>query len=75
MGSELHSAASNDGEPNGQVIFSYLDGFVWASWPGAVSIVRVGEYEMVTAAMQDFLAQCDDGERLLNQTSSGSSDS
>jgi hypothetical protein len=64
MSSELHSAASNDGEPNGQVIFSYLDGFVWASWPGAVSMVRVGEYEMVIAAMQDFLAQCEVGERL-----------
>jgi hypothetical protein len=53
-------------EPNGDVIFSFVDGFVWASWPGGVSMVRVGRYETVIASMQDFLAQCELGERLAN---------
>ena len=53
-------------EPNGDVIFSFVDGFVWASWPGTISLVRLGRYEAVTAMMRDFLAQCELGERLAN---------
>ena len=51
-------------EPNEDIIFSFVDGFVWASWPGTISLVRLGRYETVTAMMQDFLAQCELGERL-----------
>jgi hypothetical protein len=55
-------------DPDGEVIFSFIDGFVWASWPGAVSMVRIGRYEAVLAAMHDFVAQCELGDRLLNRT-------
>ena len=48
------------------VIFSFVDGFVWASWPGTDSVVRIGRYETVLAAMHDFVAQCELGDRLLN---------
>jgi hypothetical protein len=64
--SRFHSYAGS--EPNGDVIFSYVDGFVWATWPGAVSMVRIGRYETVLAAMHDFLAQSEIGERLANGT-------
>jgi hypothetical protein len=70
MDSISKSLAHGESEPSGQVIFSYVDGFVWASWPGAVCMVRVGEYQMVTAAMEDFLAQRDVADRLLNRASS-----
>lgn len=60
-------------EPSDDVVFSFMDGFVWASWPGSVSMVRVGRYETVTAAMRDFLVQCELGERLLNGTSKSAS--
>ena len=53
-------------EPNDNIVFSYIDGYVWMSWPGAVAAVRVGTYEAATAAMQDFLAQCELGERLAS---------
>ena len=56
-------------KPSGEVIFSFVDGFVWLSWPGAVSAVRVGEYQAVTDAMRDFLSQCEIGDRLVNGTS------
>jgi hypothetical protein len=55
-------------DPNGDVIFSFIDGFVWASWPGGDSMVRIGRYETVLAAMHDFVAQCELGDRLLNRT-------
>ena len=51
---------------NAEVIFSFLDGYVWASWPGAVSTVRLGRYDSVMAAMSDFQAQSELGERLAN---------
>jgi hypothetical protein len=60
-------------DPNGEVIFSFMDGFVWASWPGAVSMVRVGGYETVTASMRNFLAQCELGERLANRKTKSAS--
>ena len=69
MDSSLNCSDRFNGEPNCEVIFSFVDGFVWASWPGAVSMVRVGRYETVTASMRDFLAQCELGERLANGAS------
>ena len=53
-------------DEKGEVIFSFVNGFVWASWPGAAAIVRIGGYEATTTAMRDFLAQCELGERLGN---------
>ena len=47
------------------VIFSFIDGHVWMSRPGQEA-VRVGSYEAAMAAMRDFLAQCELGERLAN---------
>jgi hypothetical protein len=67
MGRSMTSFHCYDGsEPNGDVIFSFVEGFVWASWPGAVSMVRLGRYETVLAAMHDFAAQSELGERLVN---------
>ena len=57
---------SNGGKSNGSVIFSFVDGYVWASWPGSDSIVRMGRYDIVIASMQDFLAQDELAERLAN---------
>jgi hypothetical protein len=61
-----------NGGSSGDVVFSFIDGFVWLSWPGAVSMVRVGEYDTVRASMRDFLAQCELGERLANGKSASS---
>ncbi len=51
------------------LIFSLVDGFVWASWPGTTASVKLGNQESVTAVMRDFLAQCELGERLKNAKS------
>lgn len=61
-----HQDYSNheDGISRDAVVFSFLEGFVWASWPGTVSMVRVGSLETAKAAMMDFLAQCEVAERL-----------
>ena len=64
----------NNGGLNDGVIFSYVDGFVWLSWPGSVSMVRVGEYQAVATAMQDFMAQCELAERLERATNNSISD-
>jgi hypothetical protein len=48
------------------VILSLVDGFVWASWPGTIASVKLGDEASVTAVMRDFLAQCELGERLTN---------
>jgi hypothetical protein len=70
MGRSVSCSDRFNGQANGdEVIFSFVDGFVWLSWPGAVSKVRVGGYENVTTAMQDFLAQCQLAERLANGAS------
>lgn len=66
MGQILDCSDQCEGEPSDAVIFSFVDGFVWASWPGAVAMVRVGGYEAVTTAMRDFLGQCEVAERLAN---------
>ena len=49
------------------VIFSFLDGHVWASWPDAKASVNLGSHEGVTEMMRDFLAQCDLAERLAKR--------
>jgi len=51
-------------ERNDNIVFSYIDGHVWMSWPGAVAVVTMGTYEAATAAMQGFLAQCELGAHL-----------
>lgn len=38
------------------IIFSFLDGHVWASWPDAKASVNLGALEGVTEMMRDFLA-------------------
>lgn len=64
---ENTSAREHDfDQPRSDVVFSLRDGFVWASWPGAIASVRLGSQNSVTAVMRDFLAQCDLGDRLTN---------
>lgn len=46
------------------VIFSLVDGWVWASWPGALASVKLGKHHDVCVMMEDFLAQTAIGERL-----------
>ena len=53
-------------EPRGDVIFSLVDGYVWASWPGASATVKLGTYFEVSTMMRDFLAQSALGERLTS---------
>jgi len=50
--------------PKDDLVFSLADGFVWASWPGTVASIRLGDEASVTAVMRDFLAQCELGHRL-----------
>ena len=50
--------------PEEAIIFSLLDGYVLASWPGTDASVRLGRHEMVAAMMEDFLAQDALGRRL-----------
>ena len=52
------------------VIFSLVDGTVWASWPGKSTSVELGHCDGVTFMMRDFLAQCDLGERLTRSKAS-----
>jgi hypothetical protein len=50
--------------PEEAIIFSLLDGYVLASWPGTDASVRLGRHELVAAMMEDFLAQDALGKRL-----------
>ena len=50
-----------------EVVFSWVDGFVWASWPGTDASVKLGKCGPVTAMMQNFLDQCELGERLARK--------
>ncbi|HEU4651731.1 MAG TPA: hypothetical protein VFS49_09985 [Croceibacterium sp.] len=54
----------------GSVVFSLIDGKVWAGWLGANGSVMLGSSAEVTYMMRDFLAQCDFAERLASRTSS-----
>jgi hypothetical protein len=69
MGRRASQTDSYDmGDATTAIIFSFADGFVWASWPGTAAKVRLGRHENVTAMMRDFLAQSELGERLANST-------
>ena len=61
---EKHAMSSSEKPDMGPIIFSLVDGFVWACWPGTKVSIRLGDDEPVIAMMRDFLAQCDLGERL-----------
>ena len=50
--------------PMHAIIFSMVDGTVWASWPGKNVLVNLGQSDAVTYMMRDFLAQCDLGESM-----------
>lgn len=54
--------------PDEHLIISLVEGFVWVCWPGTNASVKLGNHEPVIAAMRDFLAQCELGERLTNAT-------
>jgi hypothetical protein len=54
------------GRPREDLIFSLVDGFVWASWPGTIASVKLGTQAPVTAVMRDFLTQCELGDRLTS---------
>ena len=54
----------HDQAPEEAIIFSLLDGYVLASWPGTDASVRLGRHELVAAMMEDFLAQDALGKRL-----------
>jgi hypothetical protein len=48
------------GEPiRGSIVFSLVNGTVWASWPGSGPSLELGSRHSVTYMMRDFLAQCD----------------
>ena len=53
-----------DQAPEEAIIFSLLDGYILASWPGTDASVRLGRHELVAAMMEDFLAQDALGKRL-----------
>jgi len=68
MGRSVRPSDGYGSSQHGDVIFSFLDGFVWASWPNTGPKLRLGRYETVKAEMRDFLSQCDLGVRLTNGT-------
>lgn len=55
---------TDDSEFRPEVVFSLNGGFVWVSWPGKSTPVKLGRYEVVKEMMQDFLDQSALGERL-----------
>jgi hypothetical protein len=57
--------------PQSEIIFSLVDGYVWATWPGTDASVRLGTYESVTAMMCDFLAQSALAEQLSKRDGIG----
>jgi hypothetical protein len=54
-------------DPNAEVVFSFVDGFVWVSRLGGKPMVRLGSYENVLAGMEDFIAQSELGKWLENR--------
>jgi hypothetical protein len=67
MAEPLIPFTSHQWEPELGIIFSSIDGFVWASWPETEATVRLGSHEMVANVMRDFLAQDALGERLTTR--------
>ncbi len=65
-GPENPSDRHGIGHAKEDLILSLVDGFVWASWPGTIASVKLGDEAAVTAVMRDFLVQCELGERLTN---------
>lgn len=53
--------------PMDTIIFSLVNGTVWASWPSKSASVELGHSDAVTYMMRDFLAQCDLGERMARR--------
>ena len=53
------------------IVFSFVDGAVWASWPSQGGAVKLGPYDAVTYMMRDFLAQCDLAQRLASRRANG----
>ena len=64
MNEGIGCSIDQDRVPEDTIIFSLLDGYVLASWPGTDASVRLGRHEMVAAMMKDFLAQDELGKRL-----------
>ena len=54
----------------GRIDFSLEAGIVRASWPGRDGSIELGDYETVSEAMRDFLAECAIGDRLTSGKSS-----
>jgi hypothetical protein len=50
------------------IIFSLEGGEVWVSWYGHSSRIALGTEAHVTEMMRDFLAQCEVGARLRNES-------
>ena len=71
MGRRLRVDGQAQG-PQSEIIFSLVDGYVWASWPRTDASVRLGTYESVTAMMSDFLSQSALAERLSKRDGIGS---
>jgi hypothetical protein len=65
-GSDDRIANGRHGHLSDDLIFSLIDGYVWVSWPGTVASVKLGANDTVRALMRDFLAQCEQGDRLTN---------
>lgn len=68
------NAATLPGDDNGpeeEIVFSSMDGFVWASWPQTNATIRLGRHDLVAAMMQDFLAQDSLGRRLAMNSDLG----
>jgi hypothetical protein len=64
--SDCPSNQRGDNHPKEDLVLSMIDGFVLASWPGTTASVKLGNQKSVIATMQDFLSQCELGERLSN---------
>ena len=65
------STAPSGNDPGLGIIFSSLDGYVWASWPDSNATIRLGRHEVVAAMMRDFLAQDSLGKRLDRRPQAG----
>lgn len=64
----MNHKSNGDGDsrkPGLEIVFSLSEGFAWVSWPGTDAMMRLGTYETIAAAMRDFLAQGEIGERLM----------
>ena len=60
----MRGTDGGSGHDKDDLIFSLIDGYVWVSWPGTVTSVKLGAEEPVRLMMKDFLAQCEVGDRL-----------